>query len=47
MNSLKEKAINEIFSNSKHINLEIMKYALELCDEEDKKRKKYEEKLKK
>ena len=37
---IKYKMINEIFENAKHINLELMKYSMELLDKEDMKRKK-------
>jgi hypothetical protein len=33
--------------NSKHINIELMKYAMDLNEKEDKKKKKEEEKLSK
>lgn len=44
---IQERLIIDEFMNSKHINIELMKYAMELCDKEEKQKIKREKELRK
>jgi hypothetical protein len=46
-NSVKDKMIGDIFQNAKHINIELMKYAMELLDKEDARKQKEQDRINK